>query len=209
MFKPAVRLSPLFSLLVFFDTQLWKPTCCGLPSSSSSSLKGNRGILITVQRVIPTLLRGVECRAQRRRSRNGGNQRKRLAARLGEVESGNEREIHATSSSIRGLAREEKGASYALSASARPATGGGASREGSLGREGRATQRFGRARTRYHRRCCSSRRRARKRVSLMATAEKNKVSVQCCGGDSVEWTQIIITIMCGQAAEEGGQCRFL
>ena len=109
---------------------------------SSSSLKGNRGILITVQRVIPTLLRGVECRRAQRihRSRNGGNQRKRLAARLGEVESRNEREIHATSSSIRGLAREEKGASYALSASARPATGAAAGRRGRGAWEGRGGQ---------------------------------------------------------------------
>ena len=104
-------------------------------------------------------------------------------ARAYEVVCRVERAIHATSSRSRCRAREEKGASYALSASARPA--GGASREG---REEGATHTAGGGELGARARVMALPKTARKRVSLMAAAEKNEVSIQCCGGDSVEWT---------------------
>ena len=79
-----------------------------------------------------------------------------------------ERAIHATSSRSRCRAREEKGASYALSASARPA--GGASREG------RATHTAGGGEWGARARVMALPKTARKRVSLMAAAEKKTKS---------------------------------
>ena len=117
-------------------------------------LRGNRGILITVQRVIPTLLRTKSSRAGRGKRECRARSAYSVVASALEMEAadGNvwqwgarayevvcrvERAIHASSSRSRCRAREEKGASYALSASARPA--GGASREGRRGR-GQHTQ---------------------------------------------------------------------
>ena len=81
--------------------------------------------------------------------------------------------------------REKKGASYALSASARPAAG--ASREGGEGGGGNTHSRWrriGRARTRYG----VAQDGEKKGLFDGGGEKKNEVSIQCCGGDSVEWT---------------------